>query len=147
MNRVEQLTLDLLDGVLDEAGLLQLEQLLAADAAAREIHFQLCRQEATLRGQLSEFDVSRQAMDRVRAGAAQPQPSPIYLPGELPTRPLPCASPDALPGQPAGQEDPRAREVATAAAVPVALAAAASLEEAAGQPAAGMPAIYEEESE
>jgi len=66
MNRVEQLTLDLLDGVLDGPGLDELQRLLAADPTARAIHFGLCEQEAALRGRLSAFDVSRRAMDRVR---------------------------------------------------------------------------------
>jgi len=71
MNRVEQLTLDLLDGVLDGPGLDELERLLAADPTARAIHFGLCEQEAALRGRLSAFDVSRQAMDQLRVALGE----------------------------------------------------------------------------
>ncbi len=70
MTRIEQLTLDLLDGVLDPAGLDELERLLNTDAEARAAHFALCQQEAALRGHFSAVDVSSAAMARVRQAAS-----------------------------------------------------------------------------
>ena len=80
MNRTEQLTLDLFDGVLDPAGLDELEALVAGDPAARAVHLALCEQEAALRGQFSGIDVSAQAMARLRAalGQAAGQMPPAY---------------------------------------------------------------------
>ena len=80
MNRAEQLTLDLLDGVLDAAGVAELEGLVAADPSARAIHLELCEQEAALRG-LSAIDVSRQTMARLRQASAQPPQAAGLTPG------------------------------------------------------------------
>ena len=112
MNRVEQLTYDLLDGVLDDPGAEELQRLIDQDEVARCTHFSICEQEAALRGRLPEVDVAHQTMARLRdvlAGQARPEPAEpawgtIPAPPVVPPTPagfvgeLPCPPPPPLPG-------------------------------------------------
>ena len=157
MNRVEHLTLDLLDGVLDASGLGELERLLAEDETARAAHVALCEQEAALRGFRSGVDVRGQAMvrllDALRQAARETMPDPyrpfdvvvdpnagLSQPGVPPAAgafaadeqvgPIPAPPPPKLPGVPLPPSPP------SLATPPLPSADSGTL----GEPAGGIPA-------
>lgn len=91
MNRPEELTLKLIDGVISDREYEELERVLKDDPKSRELHAALFDLEAALRSRREDFDVAAQTMDRVReAAAAQPSTPIDGQTGDFPTPMVPA---------------------------------------------------------
>jgi len=78
MNRPEELTLKLIDGVISDREFDELDRLLKDDPEAQEVHAALFDLEAALRSRREDFNVAAQTMERVRqVVAAQPSSTPV----------------------------------------------------------------------
>jgi uncharacterized protein YfaS (alpha-2-macroglobulin family) len=64
--RVEELTLKLLDDAISEKELEELEILIEQDQKMRKLHIDLIEQESALRGMREELDLSKKIMQRIR---------------------------------------------------------------------------------
>ncbi|TVS10276.1 MAG: hypothetical protein EA424_25690 [Planctomycetaceae bacterium] len=81
MNRIEELTLKLIDEEISDAEFAELERLLADDPQALRCHASLLDLEAALLGRRSRFDVAPQTMAKIRelVGRSEPQPEPVRV--------------------------------------------------------------------
>ncbi|MBI2479933.1 MAG: FecR domain-containing protein [Planctomycetia bacterium] len=71
MKRVEELTLQWIDGVISQADAGELYRLLDVDPAARQVHVECCELEAALRSRVEDFDVVESTMARVSQGTSE----------------------------------------------------------------------------
>ncbi len=71
MNRIEELTLKLVDGSLSLPEGIELEELLQASRENREAHLKLLKVEAALRGRRLELDLTASTLERVRREIAE----------------------------------------------------------------------------
>ncbi|HJZ55630.1 MAG TPA: FecR domain-containing protein [Gemmataceae bacterium] len=89
MSRVEELTLELLDGTLSHDGAQELDALLADPAAASE-HLAILELEAALRALRTDFDLSAAVLDRLKAVQAAKTAGAVMA--EITRRPPPAWS-------------------------------------------------------
>jgi hypothetical protein len=92
MNRVEELTLKLVDGQISERELAELDQLLADDPQAMPLHVSLLDLEAALLCRLDDFDVGPQTMASIRELPQPPQRDRVSVIAR-PRRPRPSSRP------------------------------------------------------
>ncbi len=79
MNRIEELTLKLIDEEISDAEFAELERLLADDPQALRFHASLLDLEAALLARLSRFDVAPQTMAKIREMVRGPEPEPVRV--------------------------------------------------------------------
>lgn len=79
MNRVEELTLKLIDRQISENELAELDRLLADDPQAGPVHVSLLDLEAALLSRQDGFDIAPQTMARIREPIQSPEPDRISV--------------------------------------------------------------------
>jgi ferric-dicitrate binding protein FerR (iron transport regulator) len=92
MNRIEELSLKLIDGDISDAEFAELERLLADDPQALRCHASLLDLEAALLAGLNRFDVAPQTMDTIRELVRRPEPEPVRVVERHEPRSRPSAS-------------------------------------------------------
>jgi ferric-dicitrate binding protein FerR (iron transport regulator) len=95
MNRIEELSLKLIDGDISDAEFAELERLLADDPQALSCHASLLDLEAALLARLNRFDVAPQTMATIRELVPRPEPEPEPEPVRVVERRKPERRPSA----------------------------------------------------